>query len=460
MLLKRYFSVLLALILLVNVSAASASAGPVEEARELIRDYYVEELPDWVLAKPSIKEMVRYLDLYSVYMSAEEFSEFTNAIEQQLVGIGLVLEESENGIRIMSIIPEGPAAAAGLKPGDILVKANGTSLAGESVQTAISLISGKENTSVTLTFINSETGSLQTITIPRRVIQLPNVESRMLGGNIGYIRLNSFSMNASEDIAAAIQKLGPANGWIFDITNNGGGYVSAAQETAGFFPGVTKAFQLRYKGNQAQVYQAIQQPAGFSSPVHILINENSASASEMVSASVKEQKGAVLYGQNTFGKGSMQSLFTLSDQSVLKLTTAKFFSPKGSPVHEIGVAPNIETAAGDELFISHRDQLVSGLEGYRKLPALQNVPVTKTFTVKMNAGMQWDGLKQGDVQLIQLGGGEADIEVHITDEKTIKVIPKKPLDSKGKYLLIIHPNWKGLNDRKMNEGICLEVTVQ
>lgn len=460
MLLKRYFSVLLALILLVNVSAASASAGPVEEARELIRDYYVEELPDWVLAKPSIKEMVRYLDLYSVYMSAEEFAEFTNAIEQQLVGIGVVLEESENGIRIMSVIPEGPAAAAGLKPGDILVKADGTSLAGESVQTAISLISGKENTSVTLIFINSETGSLQTITIPRRVIQLPNVESRMLGGNIGYIRLNSFSMNASEDIAAAIQKLGPANGWIFDITNNGGGYVSAVQETAGFFPGVTKAFQLRYKGNQAQVYQAIQQPVGFTSPVHILINENSASASEMVSASVKEQKGAVLYGQNTFGKGSMQSLFTLSDQSVLKLTTAKFFSPKGSPVHEIGVAPNIETAAGDELFISHRDQLVSGLKGYRKLPALQNVPVTKTFTVKMNAGMQWDGLKQGDVQLIQLGGGEEDIEAEISDEKTIKVIPRKPLDSKGKYLLIIHPNWKGLNDRKMNEGIYLEVTVQ
>ncbi|MBG9549203.1 S41 family peptidase [Cytobacillus firmus] len=460
MLLKRYFSVLLALILLVNVPAASASAGPVEEARELIRDYYVEELPDWVLAKPSIKEMVRYLDLYSVYMSAEEFAEFTNAIEQQLVGIGVVLEESEKGIRIMSVISEGPAAAAGLKPGDIIVKADGTSLAGESVQTAISLISGKENTSVTLTFINSETGSLQTITIPRRAIQLPNVESRMLGGNIGYIRLNSFSMNTADDIAAAIQKLGPANGWIFDITNNGGGYVSAAQESAGFFPGVTKAFQLRYKGNQAQVYQAIQQPVGFTSPVHILINENSASASEMVSASVKEQKGAFLYGQNTFGKGSMQSLFTLSDQSVLKLTTAKFFSPKGSPVHEIGVAPNIETAAGEELFISHRDQLVSGLKGYRKLPALQNVPVTKTFTVKMNAGMKWDGLKKGDVQLIQLGGGEKDIEVEISDDKTIKIIPKKPLDSKGKYLLIIHPNWKGLNDRKMNEGICLEVTVQ
>ncbi len=460
MLMKKGILILLGLTLLFNISAASASAEPVEEARDLIKEHYVEELPDWVLAKPSIKEMVRYLDMYSVYMSAEEFADFTNAIEQQLVGIGVVLEESENGIRIMSVIPEGPAAAAGLKPGDILVKADGTSLAGESVQTAISLISGKENTSVTLTYINSETGSLQTVTVPRKVIQLPNVEARMLGGNIGYIRLNSFAMNASKDIAAAIQKLGPANGWIFDITDNGGGYVSAAQETAGFFPGVTKAFQLRYKGNQAQVYNAIQQPVGFTSPVHLLINENSASASEMVSASVKEQKGAVLYGQKTFGKGSMQSLFTLSDQSVLKLTTAKFFSPKGSPVHEMGVAPDIETAAGDELFISHRDQLVSGFKGYRKLPMLKDVPATKTFTVKMNAGMQWNSLKKGDVQLIELGGSEAAIEVNITDEKTIKIVPQKPLDSKGKYMLIIHPNWTGKNDRKMNEGIYLEVTVQ
>ncbi|MBN8201835.1 S41 family peptidase [Bacillus sp. NTK034] len=460
MLRKKYYTALMALILFFNITAASASAEPVEEARELIKEYYVEELPDWVLAKPSIKEMVRYLDQYSVYMSAEEFADFTNAIEQQLVGIGVVLEESESGIRIMSVLPEGSAAAAGLKPGDILVMADGTSLSGESVQTAISLISGKENTSVTLTYINSETGSLHTISVPRKVIQLPNVEARMLGGNIGYIRLNSFAMNASKDIASAIQKLGPANGWIFDITNNGGGYVSAAQETAGFFPGVTKAFQLRYKGNQAQVYHAIRQQVGFTSPVHILINENSASASEMVSASVKEQKGAIFYGQNTYGKGSMQSLFTLSDQSVLKLTTAKFFSPKGSPVHEIGVAPDIETAAGDELFISHRDQLVSGLKGYRKLPMLKDVPVTKTFTVKMNAGMQWSGLKNGDVQLIKLGGSEVVIEVEITDEKTIKIIPQKLLDSKGKYMLIIHPNWKGKNDRKMNQGIFLEVTVK
>lgn len=457
--LKRYLSVLLVFLFVTQTTNLAAAAEPIDEARDIIRNYYVEDVPDWVLNKPTIKEITRYLDPYSVYMTAEEFNEFTNAIENQFVGIGVMLEEDPRGVKILAVFPGSPAERAGIQTGDVITNINGQSLAGESVQTAISSLSGEKNTSVTLTYVRPDTGQSFTQTLVREVIQIQNVEYEMLGGNIGYVRLNSFALDSAKDISAAIQKLKGAKGWIFDIRDNGGGYVSAAQEVAGFFPSVTKAFQLRDKTNQPHVFNVIPQSAKFTSPVHILINAYSASASEMVSASVKEQKGAVLYGQNSFGKGSMQSFFPLSDESVLKLTTAKFFSPKGVPVHEVGVAPNVKTAEGEELLASHRDQLVAAIRSYKKLPALQNVPVTKTFTIKMNMKMNWTGITASDVQLIQLGGKDVPVDVQSIDEKTIKVTPKQNLQSKGKYLLIVHPKWKAENTRQMKQGIYVEIKV-
>ncbi|EIJ80363.1 carboxyl-terminal processing protease [Bacillus methanolicus PB1] len=457
--LKKYLSVLLVFLFVTQTTTLASAAEPIDEARDIIRKYYVEDVPDSVLNKPTIKEITRHLDPYSVYMTAEEFNEFTNAIENQFVGIGVMLEEDPKGVKILAVYPGSPAERAGIQTGDVITNINGQSLAGESVQTAISYLSREEKTSVTLTYERPVTGQSFTQTLVREVIQLQNVEYEMLGGNIGYVRLNSFSLDSAKDISAAIQKLKGAKGWIFDLRDNGGGYVSAAQEVAGFFPNVTKAFQLRDKTNKPHVFNVIPQSVKFTAPVHILVNAYSASASEMVSASVKEQKGAVLYGQNSFGKGSMQSFFPLSDESVLKLTTAKFFSPKGVPVHEVGVAPNVKTAEGEELLVSHRDQLVATIRGYKKLPALQNVPVTKTFTIKMNMKMNWTGITASDVQLIQLGGKEVPVDVKAIDEKTIKVTPKQNLQSKGKYLLIVHPKWKAENSRQMKQGIYVDVTA-
>jgi carboxyl-terminal processing protease len=458
--LKKYASIILLISLLFTSSMSSAAAEPTEEIRQLIRDYYVDEVSEEVLANPTAKEITSYLDPYSVYMSFKEFEHFMNAIERELVGIGVVLEENAKGVKILSVLPNSPAEKAGILAGDIITEADGQNLAGESVQLAVSFISGEENTSVKLTIFREKTGETLEKTIARELIVLPNVEYEMLAGNIGYVRLYSFSQDAAEEILPAIQALKGAKGWIFDLRDNGGGFITSAQDVSGLFPNVTKAFQLRDNTQVPEVYDATVQPSKFTSPTHLLINGYSASASEMVSASVKEQKGATLYGQTTYGKGSMQSLFPLSDNSVLKLTTAKFFSPKGTAINEIGVSPNVKTAEGEELFISHRDHLVAQLPKYRKLPTLQNVPVTKTFTVKMTAKMNWTGLKASDVQLIQLGGQEAAVDVKVMDDKTIKVTPKQNLESKGKYMLIIHPKWTSKMSKKVTNGIYLELTVK
>lgn len=308
---------------------ASASAEPLDDMRQFIRDYYVDDVPESVLMKDTAQEITKHLDPYSVYMSAQEYQGFVNGIEQRIIGIGVVLEEDAKGIRVTSVIPKGPAERAGIQPGDIITHVEGQSLIGKSVQTAVSWIGGAENTVVAITLERHGQQTPLTLRIKREVITIANVESTMLGGNIGYIRLNSFATESAKEINDAIRSLPGAEGWIVDLRNNGGGYITVAQEITGFFPKAVGAFQLREKNGQPITYKAISQTSKLSAPTHLLMNEYSASASEMVAAAVKEQKLATIYGQTSYGKGTMQSMFDFRDGSVLKLTTARFYSPGG-----------------------------------------------------------------------------------------------------------------------------------
>ncbi|WP_432357316.1 S41 family peptidase [Sporosarcina sp. UB5] len=454
------FIMLVAILFVMLPLTTSASAEPINEIRQLIKEYYIDDVPESVLSRSTAKEITNGLDPHSVYMTKQEYEAFINGIEQRIVGIGVVLEESDIGIKVISVIKDGPASKAGILPGDIITHVGGTSLKGKSVQAAIPLISGKENTNVSLTIEREKTDRPINMTIRRAEIHLPTVESDMLGGNIGYIRLNSFATDSSKEMENAIQSLSGAEAFIVDIRNNGGGYITAAQEIAGFFPGVEQAFQLREKNKNPAIYPAVHQKQQITGPVSLLVNEYSASASEMLAVNLKEQKAAKLYGANTYGKGTMQSMYAFNDGSVLKMTTARFYSPKGIAVDKIGVLPDVKTKKNDELTTAHYDLLLASLKDYQAFPSLTNVETTKKFTVSMTKEMEWRHLGNKSVQLLEVGGKESSVRIAVKDGKTIEVIPEAPLLSGGKYVLIIHPVWKDKKGNGVKKGIYLDVTVK
>lgn len=451
--LRTYLSVLLAIIIFLPASISHA-AEPLDEVKSLVEQYYYKDVPASVLNSATIQDLTGQLDKYSVYMTKEQYDSFVASIEGQLVGIGVTIEKHERGIKIISVIKGGSAEQSGLKAGDIILSVDGKQLAGETVQTAISLVTGKENTPVTLEYYRTSTNSTSTKTLTRKVIKLANIEKRKLAGNVGYIRLNSFSLEAGAEVQAAISSMPGMKGWIFDLRNNTGGYVSGAQDVLGLFPKVKKAFILTYKGNVSETYTPVKQKIQWNAPVSLLINSMSASASEMTTVSVKDQKAGKIYGQISYGKGVMQGLFSLSDQGLLKLTTAEFFGPNGTPVQEKGVTPNIVTPIGKEIEYSHRDYILSGMKSYKKMPALKKVPTNKVFTIKTSSSMNWTALQWSNVSLIELGDQKQKIKIQKMKNKQLKITPVKQLKSGASYLLVIEPK------NKTSKKLVTEVTVK
>ncbi|KPD00165.1 putative CtpA-like serine protease [Geobacillus sp. BCO2] len=231
--------------------------------------------------------------------------------------------------------------------------------------------------------------------------------------------------------------------------------METAQQIAGFFPNVKQAFQLRDRSNHPEVYAAVKQPVQMTGPIRLLVNASSASASEMLAAAVKEQKAAVLYGQRTFGKGSMQEMFELSDGSMLKLTVAHFFSPKGTPIHQVGVKPDVPTVVGKEMYAAHRDLLIGQLKGYQSLGKLRNAPVDKTFVVRFSRPLANTAVS--GVKLYQLGGQEVTVTAQIRRGTELLIKPAAKLAKGQSYVLVIPPVLKSKDGVAMKKGAYMEI---
>lgn len=444
-----FFTVILAWLFF--ITAFSANVQAIEQAselqklnsvRQLIDANYYQAVPDEVLQKDSIDLILENLDRHSEYMSSGDYQKFLDSISQQVTGIGVQVEKVEKGLLVINVFADGGAAEAGFEAGDIIVQADGVRLETLALEVAITKVTGKSGTEVKLRFYRPSENGYHDVTVVRKLVKAPLVDYEKLGGNVGFIRLNSFGKNATNEIETAIEKIGTSDRFIFDLRNNGGGYFNIAREVVGFFPNVENVISLDEKDDKKLIFPAIKQKINFQKPVSVLINQNSASASEIVAAAIADYDAADLYGQTSFGKGTMQSLFSVSpdlgtQSDVLKLTTGEFFSPQGNKINQIGVTPDIVTEAGFELVKAHQDALATIFAGYENLDGVVASTDAGEMIVRFANDSSLDDL---NVELVELGAAAVPLNTEKISKNKLKITFSSLLKAESEYIVLLHLN--------------------
>jgi carboxyl-terminal processing protease len=281
-------------------------------------------------------------DPYTRFLSPEQYNEMINENRGTFPGIGVELKSSTDGVMIDIVLPNSPASAAPLKPGDIVLKVDDTSVAGMSTAAVGTLLKGKEGTRLRLVVRRGR--RIQTFNLTRREVTYLHFESRMVQGHIGYMHLMMFDQQAGDDIAKALRQFhaSGAKGLVLDLRDNPGGLLNSAVDVASYFIPQGPVVWVQERGGQRNSLLTNEDPATRNKlPLVVLVNHYSASASEIVSGAIKDTKAGTLIGLTTWGKGLVQEVMPLNDNSAIALTTAHYFTPNGSDINLKGVTPDI-----------------------------------------------------------------------------------------------------------------------
>ncbi|MDR3271632.1 MAG: S41 family peptidase [Peptococcaceae bacterium] len=338
------------LLLLSNLGVVLAEEDRVtQQVRELIRSDYYLPVSENDLAGKSIDEMLTFLaDPHSQLFTYDEANHFIGQINNTYVGIGVSVNMMAQGLYLNTVFPDTPAEEAGLRAGDIILSADGLNLAGMSQEEAISYIRGEPGTVVRLNILRGS--ERWEVSVPRREFTTPSIDAALLNGHIGYVKLYTFAEDAAIQFAQAVEELQTqqADSWIIDLCDNPGGYTDAARDMAGYFIGKNPVAHEQYQAYAVDLAKPTASPWHFTQPVIVLVNQNSASSSELLAAALYDYSKATLIGQTTYGKGVGQTLYDLADGSVLKLTIFEYFSPAGRQIQGVGVTPDLEISPDDQ----------------------------------------------------------------------------------------------------------------
>lgn len=284
-------------------------------------------------------------DPYSVYYTQEEYASFLEDTEGEYVGVGVQVSQDADTKTITVVkVFDGPAGEAGIEAEDIITEVNGEDISDQDIDTVVDKIRGEEGTEVTITVYRSSDGEDHEFTMPRRKVENPTVEYKMLADNIGYIEVSSFYEVTGEQYIDAVEDLNAQGmeGLIVDLRGNGGGLLEIAVDMLDYMLPAGKIVYTEDKdGNVTSEYKSTDDEQ-FTKPLAILVNGYSASASEIFAGAIKDYGIGTLVGTNTFGKGIVQRVFPLEDGSAVKLTIAKYFTPNGNDIHKVGIKPDIE----------------------------------------------------------------------------------------------------------------------
>lgn len=381
---QKYLSILMAGMLLLTPiqSYAFPIIPPVNtpEAMETFLKSYIKEnfkdpVTDQQLNEAKLKGMFDSLDPYSNYYNKEEYKELTETLSGSFVGIGVHIEQYNDFLRVTKPIAGGPAEKVGIQIGDVIIKVDGVDISKVILEKAINMIKGEENTIVKITVLKTGTNKEVTFSIPRGVIKVESVASKMLPNNVGYVSLSEFDATSSSDVITAVKKLEAQKmkGLILDLRDNPGGYLTQAIELSDFFlPKNVEIMSIDYKEMQDEV--VLDQKVGYDIPLVVLVNKNSASASEIVAAALQKNGRAKIVGENSYGKGTVQDVIRLPEGDGFKLTVAEYRGPKQMKINGVGVKPDYDVKVNDH----------SLAEAYKLFVPMSEQKVYNTGTTGLN----------------------------------------------------------------------------
>ena len=324
------------------------------EVLEKINEEYVDEIDQSESMDSAINGLLQSLDPYSAYMSPEIFNEMQTETSGEFGGLGIEVTMEAGVVKVISPIDDTPASRAGIKAGDYIVKIENTQVQGKTLSEAVDLMRGPIGSNIELTVRRRGEKKAITFNITREIIKIQSVKADLLEDNIGYIRLTSFNENSSEQIKDKIKDLNKNRNilaYILDLRNNPGGLLSQAIRISDFFLDNGEIVSTKSRQpSENRKWFAKEGDLIEGKTLIVLINYGSASASEIVAGALKDHKRAIILGENSFGKGSVQSIIPLKNKGAIRLTVAKYYLPSGKSISEVGVSPDIEINEEDGTF--------------------------------------------------------------------------------------------------------------
>ena len=324
------------------------------EVLEKINEEYVDEINQSESMDSAINGLLQSLDPYSAYMSPEIFNEMQTETSGEFGGLGIEVSMESGVVKVISPIDDTPASRAGIKAGDYIVKIQGIQVQGKTLTEAVDLMRGPVGSSIELTVRRRGEKKALTFNITREIIKIRSVKADLLEKDIGYIRLTSFNENSSKQIEDNIEELEKnknISAYILDLRNNPGGLLSQAIRISDLFLDNGEIVSTKSRQpSENRKWFAKKGDLTKGKTLIVLINYGSASASEIVAGALKDHKRAIILGENSFGKGSVQSIIPLKNKGAIRLTVAKYYLPSGKSISEVGVSPDIEINEEGEEF--------------------------------------------------------------------------------------------------------------
>ncbi len=325
------------------------------EVLEVVQDEYVDEIDQSKIMDSAINGVLQSLDPYSAYMNPEIFEESQVETKGEFGGLGIEVSMEAGVVKVITPMDDTPASRAGVKAGDYIVRINGEQVQGKTLMQAVNLMRGPVGTDIEITIRRKGLKKAKIFKITREIIQIKSVAAETIDKKIGYLRLRAFNENSANQLKKEIKKMENNKkmlGYILDLRNNPGGLLSQAIKVSDFF--LNDGEIVSTKGRKKRENRKFFAKKGDrinGKPLIVLINRGSASASEIVAGALQDQKRAILLGETTYGKGSIQSIIPLKNSGALRLTISKYYLPSGKSISEIGVTPDIKIEEQDEDFL-------------------------------------------------------------------------------------------------------------